>query len=425
MKKLITLILIAVVSLTSCKKEKFGCMNPNSLNYDNEATVDDGSCQYPSYIITDVIIDGQIYKQVQGTFDFDYTLTNDTKWLLSGGVFVDNEAELTIESGTTIYAANDGTTPFLSILRGSKIIANGNENSPIVFTTIKSNPQPGDWGGLIINGRAPINTGLTAEGEGGTGTYGGNDVHDNSGVLRYVRVEWAGKILGTDNELNGFSFNGVGDSTLVEYIQAYKGADDGIEFFGGTVNVKWAVSTGNGDDSFDWTHGWSGKGQFWVVEQDGESGDRGIEADNNGDNNSVSPYSNPFLSNITLIGMDDGDGANTGMRLREGTKGKIYNAIVVNFPNNGVRVSESVTIDNMNNGELILKNSIVYNNGTDFNSCSVFENDVTNSIANPNLIGYQGVVYSGYYDVSLLDSWFESVDYIGAVDEDWLQNWTK
>jgi len=426
MKKILTMILsiTMIMGITSCKKDKFGCTDPLSLNYDSEATTNDGSCEYSDYIITDVVIGGENYKQIQGTFDENYTLTSDTKWLLSGGVFVSSGAELIIQEGTTIYAANDGTTPFLSILRGGMINANGSQNSPIVFTTIKSNPNPGDWGGLILNGNAQINTGSSAEGEGGTGTYGGTNDSDNSGILRYVRVEYAGKILGTDNELNGFSFNGVGSGTTVEYIQAYKGADDGIEFFGGTVNVKYAVSTGNGDDSFDWTHGWRGKGQFWVAEQDGVSGDRGIEADNNGDNNSVSPFSNPTLSNLTLIGNDDGDAANTGMRLREGTKGKIYNAIVVNFTNKGINVSETVTITNMNNNELVLKNSISYNNGINFNSCTVFENDVTNSTTNPNLTGNVGVVYSGF-DVSTVDSWFTSTNYIGAVETNWLQTWTK
>jgi len=426
MKKMLTIILSLTIlmGITSCKKDKFGCTDPLSINYDSEATTNDGSCDYPDYVITDVVIDGEIYKQIQGTFTENYTLTSDTKWLLSGGVFVSSGVELTIQEGTTIYASNDGTTPFLSILRGGKINANGSQNLPIIFTTIKSSPSPGDWGGIILNGNAQINTGSSAEGEGGTGTYGGTNDSDNSGVLRYVRVEYAGKILGTDNELNGFSFNGVGSETTVEYIQAYKGADDGIEFFGGTVNVKYAVSTGNGDDSFDWTHGWRGKGQFWVAEQDGVSGDRGIEADNNGDNNSVSPFSNPTLSNITLIGNDDGDAANTGMRLREGTKGKIYNAIVVNFPNKGINVSETVTITNMNNNELILKNSISYNNGINFNACTVFENDITNSTTNPNLSGSVGVVYSGF-DVSSIDTWFTSTNYIGAVETNWLQNWTK
>jgi hypothetical protein len=365
-------------------------------------------------------------KTITGTVNEDLTLENDYTWKLSGGIFVADGSTLTVEEGTIIKSAADGTIAFLAVQRGGKISANGTASNPIVFTSGEANPSSGDWGGIIVNGKAPINTGATAEGEGGTGIYGGTNASDNSGVIRYVRVEYAGKILGTDNELNGFSFNGVGSGTTVEYVQAYNGSDDGFEFFGGTVNVRYAVSSGNEDDSFDWTHGWSGKGQFWVVNQFATGGDRGIEADNNGDDNTAAPYSNPTLSNITLIGLQDSDSDNTGMRLREGTKGKIYNAIVTNFPKNGIRVSDPITTANMTAGDLMVSNSVSFNNGTDWKDCAEFENDASNNSNAVALNGFVGTTTGGF-DVSTSDNWFVSTNFIGAVEtsNDWTAGWIK
>lgn len=354
-----------------------------------------------TYQIRDVEIDGTTYSVLEGVVNENLTLSSDYNWLLSGGVFVEEGSTLTIPVGQTIYASTDVTT-FLSIKQGGKIIAQGSQNNPIVFTPLKQNPTYGDWGGIIINGYAKLNTGLTAEGEGGTGVYGGNDDEDNSGILRYVRVEYAGKILGTDNELNGFSFNGVGSGTIVEYIQAYKGSDDGLEFFGGSVNVRYAVSTHNQDDSFDWTHGWRGKGQYWYCQQGVDGGDRGIEADNNADDNTLEPYSNPTIANVTLNGFNDGDGLNEGIRLREGTKGKLYFIHVTNFPSNGVRVSNPTTLNNVTNGELFVANSVVSGNGTNFKDCSSFD-------------GLQK---------TLNDSWFIVDSNIGS-GTSWMNGWTR
>ncbi|MEZ4886615.1 MAG: hypothetical protein R3E32_17945 [Chitinophagales bacterium] len=401
-----------------------------------DVTIDNG------LTITDETINGTSFRKVVGTLAGNFTMTADQNWLISGGIFVDNGATLNIEAGTTVYAADDGTTPFIAIQRGGKIMAQGTKTAPIVLTSIKDLSgiaSPGDWGGLIVNGYATVNIG-EGVGEGGTGTYGCDNTNcndaDNSGVIRYVRVEYAGKILGTDNELNGFSFNGVGSGTTVEYVQAYKGSDDGFEFFGGTVNVKYAVSSGSEDDSFDWTFGWTGKGQFWVAHQFGVAGDRGLEADNNGDDNVASPYSNPTLSNVTLVGFDDGDASNTGMRLREGTKGKIYNAIVTGFPKYGIRVSNSdkdaastVTTDNMTNGSLVVKNSVLAGNGTPWKDAPVFENDATNTVlaGMGGLVGYVGTISENAKDPGTLDSWFSPGSFIGAVrsTEDWTAGWTR
>lgn len=381
MKKLFTPIILSTI-LFSCRPEP---IEPNTQ----------------TYVITDVNINGENYKKLEGIINENLSLDLNEKWLLSGGVFVDENARLSINEGGTIYADTEVTT-FLSIKQGGEMFIQGESTNPIVFTPLTDNPTYGDWGGIIVNGYATINTGFNAEGEGGTGIYGGDNDGDDSGILRYVRVEYAGKVLGTDNELNGFSFNGVGDGTIVEYIQAYKGSDDGIEFFGGTVNVRYAVSTHNQDDSFDWTHGWRGKGQYWLVQQGPDGGDRGIEADNNGDDNLLEPYSNPTLSNLTLIGVDDGDGLNTGMRLREGTKGKIFNTYVTGFPKYGIRVSDEVTLQNVENGELFVANSLVEGNGTDYKDCESF---------------------IGLTD-TLEDEWFYIDNTIGSGDY-WTEGWVR
>lgn len=381
MKKLFTPIILSTI-LFSCRPEP---VEPNTQ----------------TYVITDVNINGENYKKLEGIINENLSLDLNEKWLLSGGVFVDENAKLTINEGGIVYADTEVTT-FLSIKQGGEMFIQGESTNPIVFTPLTDNPTYGDWGGIIVNGYATINTGFNAEGEGGTGIYGGDNDGDDSGILRYVRVEYAGKVLGTDNELNGFSFNGVGDGTIIEYIQAYKGSDDGIEFFGGTVNVRYAVSTHNQDDSFDWTHGWRGKGQYWLVQQGPDGGDRGIEADNNGDDNLLEPYSNPILSNLTLIGVDDGDGLNTGMRLREGTKGKIFNTYVTGFPKYGIRVSDEVTLQNVENGELFVANSLVEGNGTDYKDCESF---------------------IGLTD-TLEDEWFYIDNTIGSGDY-WTEGWVR
>tara|TARA_R110002050_G_scaffold244268_1_gene380854 strand:+ start:11091 stop:12365 length:1275 start_codon:yes stop_codon:yes gene_type:complete len=410
--------LAATATFTSCKKDS--TTNPSGITKE--------------YVIKDVTVNGTTYTQVQGTINENYTFTASKNWLLSGGVFVKDGSTLTIEAGTQIKAADDGATAFLAIAQGGKINAVGTAAKPIVFSTVKANPAPGDWGGIIINGRATINVaGGSAQGEGGTGTYGGQDDADNSGTLSYIVVKYAGRILGTDNELNGFSFNGVGSGTSASYLQAFRGADDGFEFFGGTVNVRYLVSTGNHDDSFDWTQGWRGNGQFMVAVQHTDKGDRCIEADNNADDNAATPFSEPTLSNLTLISVDDGDQRNTGMRLRAGTKAHIYNAITVNSLKAGVRVTDQTpstqTADNMADGSLSVKSTISVSVGTAWDGCDKFMNDATNSVTDVSFLnGYVGT-YSGTEttDPSTLGTWFNSANYMGAVTtaDNWVEGWTS
>ena len=423
--------LLVTAPLTSCKKTE-GCTDPTATNYNPDADKD-CCCEYaPVVDEPTTTIGGETYYILSGTISSSRTLSASRRWLLSGGVFVSNGATLSIEAGTRIYAANDATTPFLSIQRGGRINAVGNAAAPIVFTTIKTvtgGAARGDWGGVVLNGFARINicgtSDCTAEGEGGSGTYGGSNDADNSGTMKYVRVEYAGKILGTDNELNGFSFNGVGNATVLEHLQAYKGSDDGFEFFGGTADLKWAVSTGNSDDSFDWSHGWRGRGQFWVVQQDAATGDNGMECDNWETTYTVTPFSEPKVSNFTLVGADDGS-ANHGLRLRHGTKGKLWNGLITGFAQ-GIRVGTECDAY-VADGSLFVKNSALWNNTTTFNNAGIIETDVTygNTTTSASLDGFIGTETAGAVDPSAVDSWFSSVTFKGAVQasDDWTAGWT-
>jgi hypothetical protein len=189
-------------------------------------------------------------------------------------------------------------------------------------------------------------------GEGGSGPYGGLDEDDDSGTLRYVRVEYAGKLIsdlttGAENELNGIAFQGVGRQTIVDYIHVHRGQDDGVEFFGGTVSAKHVLVTCADDDSIDWVGGWRGRVQYAVVQQCSGHGDNGIEADNRKDGNALTPRSRPVLANVTLVGINDGDTtkSNFGALLREGTAATIANSVMLGFNKDCIDVDHTATFE--------------------------------------------------------------------------------
>ncbi len=311
--------------------------------------------------------DGDDVCTIKGSFTADVELHADNEYRLIGAVFIEEPAVLEIEAGTTIYgdSATNGT---LVIARGARIHARGTAAAPIVMTSdqFAGERARGDWGGLILNGRAPLNIeGGEAEGEGDTGAYGGGDPNDTSGILEYVRVEFAGTEFSPDNELNGIAFQGVGAGTTVNNVMVKFNKDDGVEFFGGTVEVKRVVCFGIADDSFDWTDGWTGKGQFLLGIQVGDDADQGIEADNNGDNNNLTPRSSPTLYNLTLIGDPDtaeGDESDIGMLLREGTAATIRNFIVTGFKEAAIDVDHDATFTQALEGDLSLASGLVHGN---------------------------------------------------------------
>jgi hypothetical protein len=335
----------------------------------------------------------------------------------------------------------------LVVTRNSKIMAEGTADQPIVMTSDKAvgSRSRGDWGGLIINGNAPLNTGGEAYGEGGTGYYGGSNPHDNSGVLRYVRVEFAGREISPDNELNGIAFQGVGDGTTVDYVQVHMNKDDGVEFFGGTCNIKHVVLTGIADDCFDWTDGWQGKAQFIVAQQYGDDADQGFECDNNGEDNTAVPYSNPTIYNFTLIGAPSGPESDIGVLLREGTKGQLHNGIIMGFGEYGLDIDHQQTFDNIANGDLVFDNCLFYDNAATFSGdddgfdeesfgmTTMAHNQTASQspVVDPYDLNApdfrpQNAALSQAVKSVPTDNFFESVDYVGGVDlaDDWTAGWT-
>ncbi|MDP2542883.1 multidrug transporter [Tenacibaculum discolor] len=275
--------------------------------------------------------------ELKGNYTTDLTLDTSKSYTITGPTIFEDGTTLTIPAGTVIKAAATGADVYLAISQGAKIIAEGTSSQPIIFTSSATTPNAGDWGGLILLGKAPINSVA-----GGTATstseiaslpYGGDAADDNSGTLRYVRVEYSGGKADGQSENNGFSFYGVGNGTTVEYIQMFEGKDDGVEFFGGTVNVNNVSIVNAEDDSIDWTEGYSGTITDAYV-MHGTDHDKGIEADgyNTDIGNLSSPkfFSKPTVTNLTIEGLGSGT-ANEAIRLRAGTQGIFNNVLLIGF----------------------------------------------------------------------------------------------
>ena len=266
---------------------------------------------------------------LQGSITSDLTLKSGNSYTLNGELLVKEGATLNIEPGVKIVAQYDDRVDYILIEQGAKINAQGTASAPIVMTSSKE--EPGAWGGIHICGRAHTNAeGGKGSSEIGGAVYGGDNDADNSGVLKYVRVEYTGYAFDEEHEANGMTFYGVGNGTVVENCEAYHGSDDGFEFFGGSVNVKNMVVVNCSDDSFDWTEGWNGKGENLVAFQESEGTlgydcDCLIEADNNENNYAATPISHPVLRNLILVG---NGGSKQGIRLRRGTEVEITSAKV-------------------------------------------------------------------------------------------------
>jgi hypothetical protein len=438
-----------------------------------------------------------------GNFPANFVMTCDKKWVLDEKAYVLAGRSLTIMPGTAIFAntaaANAATS--LVVSRGGKIIAAGTESCPIVFTATGDNmdgsfatPQQ-LWGGVVLLGKATNNltTGCGSlviapgvgkiEGiaSGDYRSYYGADLNnvvgapfntsgaaetfdddDNSGILRYVSIRHGGATIATNNELNGLTLGSIGRGTVLEFIEVVANSDDGIEFFGGVPNVKYAAVYYSDDDNFDWDHGFNGKGQFWYTLMGPGRGDHGMEIDSDDNNCGSLPISNPQVFNYTCIGRNNsGDMA---IEAKEGTGGRIKNSVFANFVN-GPRMATTGNASYTAYGNwtaasptLVFENNTFVNmTGTKFivagQAATVADSTRMFSAGNNFVASVAGFDYTHGYDYTLnsataavtdqvdpipnpalgtvstypVDGFFTPVTYRGAFASsglNWLKNWS-
>jgi hypothetical protein len=322
---------------------------------------------------------------LEGRISANRTLKADYTYKLRGLVYVTNGAILTIEPGTKIVGEN-GRNGGLVVTRSSKINAEGTVDKPIVFTSEAATPQRGDWAGIVILGNAPTNASFNGtqgigEIEGGInnsdglGLYGtpstqGQNPADNSGILRYVRIEYAGYAFLPDKEINSLTMGGVGSSTVIDHVQVSYANDDAFEWFGGTVNCKHLVSYRTLDDDFDTDNGYTGKIQFAIVLRDSAAADisktEAFESDNDAAGSSLLPQTAPVFSNITVMG-PKATLANVGnanylaaAQIRRNSSMSLFNSILLGFPTGiFIDATKGVPVDNNIPSSLFIQNTII------------------------------------------------------------------
>jgi hypothetical protein len=363
MKKL--LVIILALSLFGCKKE-LGGGTDNPINVPSSTTL-------------------------SGSINTTTTLTSDKVWTLKGYVYVTDGAKLIIQPGTTIIS-DISEKGALCIERGAQILAEGTSTKPIIFTSGRpvGEKQPGDWGGIVILGRAKTNRTSEPTIEGGIGrAYGGTNDLDNSGILRYIRIEYAGVAAMPNSEINALTLGGVGSGTIIENIQTIYANDDAFEFFGGTVNAKNLYAFATADDDFDFDFGYTGTITNGVAKRDpqfvdnGDAGN-GVECDNDGTGSPAQPYTHPKLLNMILIGPNNASSLsnhNLGLRFRRATQFTMKNSIIWGWMKGGLSLESNETTQFVKDGVSVFENNSI---GT-FNPTLNFISRATTILTNEQL----------------------------------------
>lgn len=388
-----------------------------------------------------------------GTISGNRELSPDTVYEISGLVIVDDGGVLRIPAGTTLEGSVTVQPSAVVVRMGGQLFSEGTADAPVVFTSAAAAGERarGDWGGIVLNGRSLCNFPEgECVGEGNSGPYGGDVLDDNSGRIVYTRIEFAGFEVSFGNELNALTLNGVGSGTEIHHVQTHYGSDDGFEWFGGTVNAKYLLATGISDDSFDYSTGWQGKGQFWIAQQDPNDADNGFEVDGNEDNFDATPFTNPLIYNVTLVGGGPGSAAGEstrGMLLRRGTAGRIFNAVVTGFQTSGIDIDNAETVARIGTGDFRLESFLVFDNALNFDDDDdgIDEEGIFNTagwnnrVEDPGLTdafnrsapdfrpGAGSAATTGFAAVPADDDFFEEVDFVGAIGpgaEQWYLGWT-
>ena len=402
---------------------------------------------------------------VSGDITSNTTWENNKIYVLNGFVYVTNNATLTIQPGTVIKG-DQASKGSLIVTRGAKIIADGTASQPIVFTSDQpvGSRSYGDWGGLIILGKAPVNEpGGVKLIEGGIdplkGLYGGTDAADNSGILRYVRVEFPGIAFQPNNEINGITFGGVGSGTVIDYVQVSYSGDDAFEWFGGTTNAKHLIAYRAWDDDFDTDFGFAGKIQFGIVLRDSliadVSGSNGFESDNDANGSTNTPITSPVFSNITIVGPMINSGTQISndykraLHFRRNTRTSVYNSVFTGYPT-GLKIDGTATGTNVTNNDLRFKNNIIAGSATPLDSTGLSFGMAAWFAANQNVVlpnstdvnmtnpyhytnpdfrpnaGSPLLSNASFTDSKLSDPFFTQVSYRGAFDNtDWTTGWAN
>jgi hypothetical protein len=396
----------------------------------------------------------------QGTGDI--TWTNDKVWLLNGFVFVNEGQSLTIDAGTVVKGASGQgeRASALIVARGATIDAQGTSDDPIIFTSEAdglfrdangictegglSATTRGLWGGVIVLGSATLNSapGETAvEGIPTTearGLYGGSDDADNSGTLRYISIRHGGTDIGAGNEINGLTMGGVGNGTTIEYIEIFANADDGFEWFGGTVDSRYLVSAYNNDDAMDYDEGWRGRNQYWFVYQEG-AGDRGGEHDGGTDPETGMPFATPVILNASFRGRGSDQGRRA-ITFRDNAGGQYHNSIFWSY-GRGVDIEDLAddqdSYKQFQDGNLVFQNNIMFDIDEDLfvtsegqDLSTEFTNagniEAMNVPVDANLGAANDAVMGPFSDPG--DSFFTVESYKGAFApgvERWTAGWTR
>ena len=419
-----------------------------------------------------IIISGEIKENV--------TLVAAEKYILKGYVYVTDGFTLTIPAGTIIFGDKtlfEDKKGCLIVEKGGKLVAEGTATKPIIFTSSqpKGSRAYGDWGGIVLIGKGATNQPSSTTFEGGIrgeyGTYDAVNANDNSGSLKYVRIEFAGVALSTvaNSEINGLTMYGVGSGTKIQYIQVSYSGDDSYEWFGGNVNCKYLIAHRGFDDDWDTDHGFSGKIQFGVSLRDkrvaDQSSSNGFESDNDANSSTRTPLTAAIFANMSNYVDDvlpsnaiiDGSGRyQAAMHIRRNTSISIFNSLMVGYPQ-GLRLDgASTTLVNANNGGIELKGNVLANctlpyagagsvtdqQANDFFSVVASGNSVT-SLANladlklnanafnltaPNFVPQTGspLLANANWTGKGADVFFEKVAYRGAFGTtDWTTSWTN
>lgn len=449
---------LAVVLLAACTKNenKDGCTDPLASNYDPEAAYDDGTCEYKK---GSILVEGEITDTTIWYRDYYY--------ILRGNVYVRSGAQLRIDTGVVVFGekASNGT---LIVQKGAQILAEGTTETPVIFTSDQDpgSRSPGDWGGIIICGNAPTN--LNA-GSGGLvnnipGTeFGGMEPEESSGFLRNIRIEYAGHVTGTDQELGALTLAGVGKQTVCDFVQASYSGDDSFLWLGGLNSSGHLISYRPLDDDFDCNYAFHGVVQFAVGLRDPNANvydnANGIESDNDDGTSNLPPFTNPSFTNVTLIGPKTelstvpSSGYNAGLSFKNNTQHRLYNSVIVGFPV-GMELSGMITETHAANDFLQVRTSVLAGCPLDFvvdqsssfdlaawYNTTAYANTVLNlngdvllsnpfSLEGPSFLPQSGSPLLSGTDYSygnLQDPFIQQVSYKGAFGSDnWatFANWT-